>query len=293
MNLLKKLFRIKTAPQETVVPDELVKHYPDPPEKLQTILQRVPNTGIVLYQYIKRFNISKESKYWAMDMMEKGLETPGIVQLAGEDLNMNPFAYSELLDTIFLELGIEVQPETAYCAYAVEIANEVLRWERTARSGFELLSRAAIDTGYEQPFYDFYLWLNHADELVFFTVEGSGLRMDNVEEWMHLYFEKIVQVNYKYSSLPLEEAIYQMVKTVIDDLDLYSLLAGGAPADEFDRESREIACRISKDTTPHQIAGVMADVFNEAFDLHAKADEFTEPANTIWTLLQSRDSKNE
>ena len=91
MNLLKKIFRIKTAPQETVVPDELVKHYPGPPEKLQTILQRVPNTGIVLYQYIKRFNISKESKYWAMDMMEKGLETPGIVQLAGEDLNMNPF----------------------------------------------------------------------------------------------------------------------------------------------------------------------------------------------------------
>lgn len=28
-----------------------------------------------------------------MDMMEKGQETPGIVQLAGEDLNMNPFAY--------------------------------------------------------------------------------------------------------------------------------------------------------------------------------------------------------
>ena len=202
MNLLKKLFRIKTAPQETVVPDELVKHYPDPPEKLQTILQRVPNTGIVLYQYIKRFNISKESKYWAMDMMEKGLETPGIVQLAGEDLNMNPFAYSELLDTIFLELGIEVQPETAYCAYAMVIANEVLRGERTARSGFELLSRAAIDTGYEQPFYDFYLWLDHADEVVFYTVEGSGLRMDNVEEWMHQYFEKLVQTNNKYSSIP-------------------------------------------------------------------------------------------
>ena len=202
MNLLKKLFRIKTAPQETVVPDELVKHYPDPPEKLQTILQRVPNTGIVLYQYIKRFNISKESKYWAMDMMEKGLETPGIVQLAGDDLNMNPFAYSDLLDTIFRELGIEVQPETVYCAYAVEIANEVLRGERTARSGFELLSRAAIDSDYEQPFYDFYLWLNHADEVVFFTVDGSGLRMDNVDEWMQQYFEKFVKANIKYSFLP-------------------------------------------------------------------------------------------
>ena len=202
MNLLKILFRNKTAPQETVVPDELVKHYPDPPEKLQAILQRVPNTGIVLYQYIKRFNISKESKYWAMDMMEKGLQTPGIVQLAGEDLNMNPFAYSDLLDSIFRELEIEVQPETAYCAYAVDIASEVLRGERTPRSGFELLSRAAIETGYEQPFYDFYLWLDYANEVVFYTVEGSGLRMDNVEKWMHQYFEKFVQTNNKYSSIP-------------------------------------------------------------------------------------------
>ena len=202
MKFLHKLFHSTPASKETVVPDDLVKHFSDPPEKLQTILQRVPNTGIVLYQYIKRFNISKESKYWAMNMMEKGQETPGIVQLAGEDLNMNPFAYSELLDTIFLELGIEVRPETAYCAYAMVIANEVLRGERTSRSGFELLSRAAIDSDYEQPFYDFYLWLDHADEVVFYTVEGSGLRMDNVDEWMQQYFEKFVKANIKYSFLP-------------------------------------------------------------------------------------------
>lgn len=53
---------------ETVVPDELVKHYPAPPEKLQSIIQRVPNTGQVLYQYIQRFAISKVTKYWAVDM---------------------------------------------------------------------------------------------------------------------------------------------------------------------------------------------------------------------------------
>ena len=202
MNLFKKLFRTKPAPKETVVPDELVKHYPDPPEKLQTILQRVPNTGCVLYQYIRRINFTKEVKYWAIDMMEEGLETPRIVQLAGEDLNLNPFAYSDLLDTIFMELEIEVQPETAYCAYAVDIACEVLRGERTARNGFELLSRAAIENGYEQPFYDFYLWLDNADEVVLYTVEGSGLRMDNVEEWMYQYFEKFVKANIKYSSIP-------------------------------------------------------------------------------------------
>ncbi len=188
MNIFKK---------KTVVPDDLVMHYPDPPEKLQTILQRVPNTGRVLYEYIRKSSISKEAKYWAIDMMEEGLETPGIVQLAGEDLNMNSFAYSDLLDTIFKELAIEVQPETAYCAYAVDIASEVLRGERTARSGFELLSRAATDTDNNKVFWVFYIWLENADCTVYYDV-GGGLRMDNIEEWMHQFFEKLVKANEKY-----------------------------------------------------------------------------------------------
>lgn len=194
MNIFKK---------KTVVPDDLVKHYPDPPEKLQTILQRVPNTGRVLYQYIRKSSISKEAKYWAIDMMEEGLETPGIVQLAGEDLNMNSFAYSDLLDTIFKELAIEVQPETAYCAYAVDIASEVLRGERTARSGFELLSRTAIDTDNNKVFWVFYIWLENADCTVYYDV-GGGLRMDNIEEWMHQFFKKFVKTNYTYSSVMID-----------------------------------------------------------------------------------------
>ena len=196
----------KKAPQtETVAPDELVKHYPDPPEKLQTIIQRVPITGQVLYQYIQRFAISKVVKYWAMDMMEQGLETPGIIQLAGEDLNMNAFEYSNLLDTVFHELGIEIQPETAYCAYAVSIADEVLRGERTARNGFELLSRAAIDSDYSAVFYDFYIWLDNAEDVRYLEIKESGLRMDNVNEWMYQYFEKFVEANTKYSSIPSDK----------------------------------------------------------------------------------------
>ena len=202
MKLLHKLYHSTPASKETVVPDDLVKHYSDPPEKLQTILQRVPNTGRVLYQYIRRISITKEVKYWAIDMMEEGLGTPGIVQLAGEDLNMNPFAYSELLDTIFLELGIEVQPEIAYCAYAVDIANGVLLGERTAKNGFELLSRAAIDTDYNKVFWEFYIWLDNADGVAYLPITYSGLRMDNVDEWMQQYFEKFVKANIKYSFLP-------------------------------------------------------------------------------------------
>lgn len=145
-----------SGPRETVVPDELIKHYPEPSEKLQAILQKVPATGKVLYQHIMQNGISKESKYWAMDMMENGFETHGIIQLAGEDLDMNPFAYSDLFSTIFKELDIEDGKEVVYRAYAVSIADEVLQGERTARDGFEILSRAAIDTDYNEVFRDFY-----------------------------------------------------------------------------------------------------------------------------------------
>ena len=200
MNFLERLFHSKATPEETVVPDEYIKKYPEPSEKVQELLQRVPDTGKMLYQYIRHTSISKEWKYWAFELLEKGIETPGIIQLAGEDLDMFPTEFTELLDTIFMELDIEINQETAYCSYVMNIAEEVLRGERTARSGFDVLSIAAIETDYTQPFWDFYDWYNKADEIVYFTVEGSGLRMDNVEEWMHQFFEKLVKANPKYCS---------------------------------------------------------------------------------------------
>ena len=200
MTLLKKLFHSKATPEETVVPDEFIKQYPEPSEQLQKILQIVPGTGNLLYQYIKHCNISKEWKFWATDLMEKGLETPGVIQLAGEDIDLDYSAFRNLLETVFRELGIGVNKEVFYCSYVLCVAQEVLRGDRTANSGFEVLSRAAIDTNYTQPFWDFYDWYYKADEIVYIQVKGSGLRMDNVEEWMHQYFEKLVKANPKYCS---------------------------------------------------------------------------------------------
>ena len=149
---------------------------------------------------ISRSILSLLWKYWAVDLLVKGIETPGIIQLAGEDLDMFPTEFTELLDTIFKELDIEINQETAYCSYVMNIAEEVLRGERTARSGFEVLGRAASDNDYQEPFYNFWLWLDCADEVVYYTIKGSGLRMDNVEEWMHQFFEKLVKANPKYCS---------------------------------------------------------------------------------------------
>lgn len=187
-----------SGPKETVVPDELIKHYPEPSERLQGLLLKAPSTGKMLYQYFQHRVISMDWKYWATDLLENGIETPGIIQLAGEDLDMFPTEFTELLDTVFKELDVEINQETAYCSYAMSIAEEVIRGERTARSGFEILSRAAIDTDYQEPFYDFYFWLDCIDEITCYTVKGSGLRMDNVNEWTHQFFEKLIEANEKY-----------------------------------------------------------------------------------------------
>ena len=79
MKLLERLFHSKATPEETVVPDEYIKKYPEPSEKVQELLQRVPDTGKMLYQYIRHTSISKEWKYWAVDLLVKGIETPGII----------------------------------------------------------------------------------------------------------------------------------------------------------------------------------------------------------------------
>lgn len=184
--------------EETMVPDELIKQYPQPSEQLQRILQALPETGILLYLYTKHCNISKEWKFWAMDLMENGLQTPGVIQLAGEDLDKDYEAFTNLLESIFRELGVDVNHEVFYCAYVLSIAQDVLRGERTAYDGFEVLSRAAIETNYAQPFRDFYDWEIKADEIVYRSENGSSLRIDNVEEWMHQYFEKLVKANSKY-----------------------------------------------------------------------------------------------
>ena len=78
---------------------------------------------------------------------------------------------------------------------------------------------------------------------------------------------------------------YQLVKKAIDKLDVYGLLEGGGPDDEFDSESKEIADRISESDSIIQIAEVITDVFNKAFDLHDKPSAYYSTAEEIKRLL--------
>ena len=82
-----------------------------------------------------------------------------------------------------------------------------------------------------------------------------------------------------------EMSKFQLVKKAIDKLDVYGLLEGGAPDDEFDYESKEIADRISESDSIIQIAEVLTDVFNKAFDLHNEPSDYYSTAEEIRHLL--------
>ena len=68
----------------------------------------------------------------------------------------------------------------------------------TAEKGFEVLAQAAIETDYHDAFVKFYYLEDDAD-LLRNNLPGcygdGNMRKDNIEEWMHLYFEKLIKRN--------------------------------------------------------------------------------------------------
>ncbi len=76
-------------------------------------------------------------------------------------------------------------------------------------------------------------------------------------------------------------AVFAIVKKHIDKLDYYALLAGGAPADEFDLESLEISKAIHADSSVLEIAEIIAQVFEKNFDEAAPVNSFMQTAFNI------------
>ena len=187
-----------SEPKETVVDDNIVLRYPKSSAQLQAIIDRVPSTRVVLYYRAMQRGINKEWKSWACEMMEAGFSKPSIVQLAGEDLTMNPFEFSALVESIFKELAVDCPPIIAYSQYALGIAHKVQEGEITAERGFAILSDAAIDTDYHDALSEFY-FLEENAQLLRDHLEGcygdGNMREDNIEEWMALYFKKLIEAN--------------------------------------------------------------------------------------------------
>ena len=183
---------------KTMVPDDRVALYPKSNERLKAIIQKVPLTSKVLFDYKIGMGMSKDWKWWALEMMEKGMETPGIVQFAGEDLNMNFLEFNSLVCNIVQELGIDLSNDDVYYQYALSIAHQVVNGEISSEKGFEILSSVACHTGYNDAFMNFY-YINDDADLIrdgYSAFYGDGsMRKDNIEEWMYQYFEKLIKIN--------------------------------------------------------------------------------------------------
>lgn len=74
---------------------------------------------------------------------------------------------------------------------------------------------------------------------------------------------------------------FLIVKTAVDRADPCGLLEHGAPSDEYDRESTEIAALISANQTAREIAGIASEVFSRCFNADYSAEMFIEAAEKI------------
>ena len=188
---IRNIFAKKSeVPSEITVPDDCVVCLPEFNVKLDSICNIVPDTINILFLFKSGQSMSKEFRYWAMDMMENGFQTPGITQLAGEELNMNPFEFKALFDKILCELNWNFKDEEIYSHYVLYIAQKVLDGEMSCDCGLDSLCNIALPYFHE---------FDYLRDNISLSKEGlwsfCGINSDNYEEWMLLYFQKVIWYN--------------------------------------------------------------------------------------------------
>ena len=198
MNQNKDEISKKRLMMVTKVEDYSIDIFPQPNDRLKSIIQAVPITRLVLFQYKRLKGMTKEWKSWAWEMMEKGFQTPGIIQLAGEDVNLNQFEHASLIESILKELELEVITDEVYQQYVLYIAHQVLDNMISAEEGLKILTQEAIDTDYHDAFMDVYYLDDEIDlERNYYCKNDKDgiIYEDNVEDWLQLYFERIIKLN--------------------------------------------------------------------------------------------------
>ena len=81
--------------------------------------------------------------------------------------------------------------------------------------------------------------------------------------------------------------LFQEVKKQVDAIDVYGLLAAGAPRDEFDIESEMITARLKNGMSANSIAEIIAEVMNKQFDKNFSAEEFLSYAEQLERVLNN------
>lgn len=173
--------------------------YPRQYEMMMFIIRKVPRTARIFFLYeTRQVEFSKEWKYWAWEMMEKGFQTSEITQLAGVDSSVNPFEFASLVERIFGTMRFSYPAGEVFHQYILYVAGQVVMGELSVEQGLKLLSQAYVDSNDNESFEDFYLiendWEDIKDgcELNRSYFSERGISEDHIDEWLRGYFEKLV-----------------------------------------------------------------------------------------------------
>jgi hypothetical protein len=83
------------------------------------------------------------------------------------------------------------------------------------------------------------------------------------------------------------------VRDVISQWDPYSLLAGGAPADEFESEVRSIVAQIPRIRSAHDASYAISRVFSSAFEPRSfKPEDCAEVGGMLFRTLTEQNLLN-
>ena len=82
---------------------------------------------------------------------------------------------------------------------------------------------------------------------------------------------------------------FDIIKKYIDEYDYYGLLASGAPNDEFDSYSRKFTVMISENDTVEDIAMLIAETMDNAFNEEINVENFIDLAQKIRNALYEGD----
>jgi hypothetical protein len=80
--------------------------------------------------------------------------------------------------------------------------------------------------------------------------------------------------------------LIELVRESVHRIDPYALIAEGAPEDEFNSEILAIAGKVSRCSSPHEVAQAIAGIFSKAFSEEIPVSAYYEEASSLFARLQ-------
>lgn len=83
----------------------------------------------------------------------------------------------------------------------------------------------------------------------------------------------------------ISKDVFDNVKSVLKEIDMYGLIEHGAPYDEFDTEVEMILEQIKAGTGIEEISAIIAEVFNKMFGVNVDRLKYLKEAKKIYEVM--------